>query len=148
MAVRPWENRFLDINLKDGVKILGSEDAEVTSETKTQPKSSGRKPLSAQKSNSDESSTNKSASTQDASNSVSVKLKSKQVPIEEANSRPAAGSRSRSNPKERVCLIGQDPKSLKRLSLPNNGTFSQKRLSLPIIVVDTDWSLFFSYTLT
>ncbi|XP_021715653.1 protein IQ-DOMAIN 1-like [Chenopodium quinoa] len=129
MAVRPWENRFLDINLKDGVKILGNEDAEGTSETKIQPKSSGKKPLSANlpgkksaTSNSDESSTSKSANTQDVSNSVSAKLKSKQVrevPIEEANSRPAAGSRSRSNPKER--MIVQDAKPKKRLSLPNNG---------------------------
>lgn len=128
MAVRPWENRFLDINLKDGVKIVGSEDAEGTNETKTLPKS-GRKPVSAnlpaQKSapsNSDGSSPSKSASTQGASNLMSAKLKSKQIredPVEEANSKPGGGSRSRSNPKER--MIVQDAKTQKRLSLPNNG---------------------------
>lgn len=128
MAVRPWENRFLDINLKDGVKIVGSEDAEVSDEAKTEVKSSGKKPvlgdLPAQKSvpsNSDGSSPSKSASTQDASNSMSSKQKSKQVlenPIEEVNSRPAAGSRSHSNPKERNAV--QDAKTKKRLSLPSN----------------------------
>lgn len=139
MAVRPWENRFLDINLKDGVKILGGEDAEGDSDTKAQLKSSERKPVSAnlpaQKSapsNSDGSSHSKSASTQDAPNSVSAKLKSKQVredPIEEANSRPAAGSRSRSNPKERMTV--QDAKSQKRLSLPNNGNQGAQTAKTP-----------------
>ncbi|KAL2945516.1 Protein IQ-DOMAIN 1 [Bienertia sinuspersici] len=134
MAVRPWENRFLDINLKDGVKILGNEDAEGASEPKPHPKPSVRKPVSAntpaQKlapSNSDGSSTSKSAGTQSASNSMSAKVKSKQVreaPFEEASSRPSGGSRSRSNPKERTAL--QDFKSQKRQSLPNNGAQTAK----------------------
>ncbi|XP_057548735.1 protein IQ-DOMAIN 5 [Amaranthus tricolor] len=129
MAVRPWENRFLDINLKDGMKIVGSEDAEATDETKTQTKASGRKSLPtnppAEKlipSNSDGSSPSKSANTQEASNSMSSKQKSKQIsedPIEEANSKPAASLRSRSNPKERI--TARDVKSQKRLSLPSNG---------------------------
>ncbi|KAL2945495.1 Protein IQ-DOMAIN 1 [Bienertia sinuspersici] len=95
MAVRPWENRFLDINLKDGVKILGNEDAE------------GATSLQAPKVH---------------PTRCQPKVKSKQVreaPVEEASSRPPGGSRSRSNPKERTAL--QDFKSQKRQSLPNNG---------------------------
>lgn len=128
MAVRPWENRFLDINLKDGVQIVGGGDGEGTNETKIQMKSSGRKPISAnppgQKpvpSNSDGSSPSKSAGTHEASNSMTSKQKSKQLhedPVEEASSRPPPSSRSRSTPKERIV---QDVKSQKRLSLPSNG---------------------------
>ena len=146
MAVRPWENRFLDINLKDGMKIVGSEDAEATDETKTQTKASGRKSLPtnppAEKlipSNSDGSSPSKSANTQEASNSMSSKQKSKQIsedPIEEANSKPAASLRSRSNPKERI--TARDVKSQKRLSLPSNGMllpYFLSRIELWIYIV-------------
>ncbi|KAL2901209.1 Protein IQ-DOMAIN 1, partial [Bienertia sinuspersici] len=122
------ENRFLDINLKDGVNILGSEDAKCENETKSQPKSSGRKlvlvNIPAQKLasfNCDGSSINKSADTQCASNSMLAKVKSKQVrevPVEEANSRPLDGSWSCSNLKERITI--QDAKCQKRLSLLNN----------------------------
>jgi len=125
MAVRPWENRFLDINLKDGVKILDNESAEGKNGATTQLKSNGKKALSANPTgsklgmpHSDGSSPSKSASTQDPSN-MSAKPKSKQVHeelVEEANSRPAAGARSRSNPKERVIVHDKKPK--KRLSLP------------------------------
>lgn len=127
MAVRPWENRFLDINLKDGVKILDNASAEGKNGATTQLKSNGKKALSANptgsklvSSHSDGSSPSKSASTQDASN-MSAKPKSKQVHeelVEEANSRPAAGARSHSNPKERA--IVHDKKPQKRLSLPGN----------------------------
>ncbi|KAF2299838.1 hypothetical protein GH714_004336 [Hevea brasiliensis] len=93
MAVRAWENRFLDINLKDG---------------KTGP------------SNSDGSGT--SPSKLEASNTLFAKPKAKPVledAAEEANSRPGIAQRSRSNPKERS--IQSDKQAKKRLSLPNSG---------------------------
>ncbi|KAJ8446155.1 hypothetical protein Cgig2_015926 [Carnegiea gigantea] len=138
MAVRPWENRFLDINLKDGVKILDNASAEGKNGATTQLKSNGKKALSANptgsklvSSHSDGSSPSKSASTQDASN-MSAKPKSKQVHeelIEEANSRPAAGARSCSNPKERA--IVHDKKPQKRLSLPGNGNQGAQTAKTP-----------------
>lgn len=131
MAVRPWENRFLDINLRDGVMIRENGSTEGKNGSKTQSKSAGKKPislnLSNQKmgpSNSDggSSSPTKSAMFQEASSTVSVKPKSKPILedlAEEANSRPGVGSRSHSNPKERSTL--QDKQAKKRLSLPNSG---------------------------
>ncbi|RVW95577.1 Protein IQ-domain 1 [Vitis vinifera] len=131
MAVRPWENRFLDINLRDGVMIRENGSTEGKNGSKTQSKSAGKKPislnLSNQKmgpSNSDggSSSPTKSAMFQEASSTVSAKPKSKPILedlAEEANSRPGVGSRSHSNPKERSTL--QDKQAKKRLSLPNSG---------------------------
>ncbi|KAJ9178742.1 hypothetical protein P3X46_010599 [Hevea brasiliensis] len=131
MAVRPWENRFLDINLKDEVMIHENGTADGNNGTKPQIKSAGKKPvvssrqsnLSIQKtgpSNSDGSST--SPGKLDASNTVFAKLKAKPVLedlVEEANSRPGLVQRSHSNPKER--LIQSDKQAKKRLSLPNSG---------------------------
>uniref|UniRef100_A0A5B6ZJX6 IQ-domain 5 n=1 Tax=Davidia involucrata TaxID=16924 RepID=A0A5B6ZJX6_DAVIN len=136
MAVRPWQNRFLDINLRDGVMTHenGSPD-EGKNGTKAQLKSAGKKPISSnlnsslsnQKTgpcNSDGcgSSPSKSASMQEASNTMFTKTKSKPVLedlAEEATSRPGIGSRSHSNPKERSTL--SDKQAKKRLSLPNSG---------------------------
>lgn len=131
MAVRPWENRFLDINLKDEVMIHENGTADGNNGTKPQIKSAGKKPvvssrqsnLSSQKtgpSNSDGIST--SPSKLDASNTVFAKPKVKPVLedlVEEANSRPGLVQRSHSNPKER--LIQSDKQAKKRLSLPNGG---------------------------
>ncbi|KAJ9189324.1 hypothetical protein P3X46_000634 [Hevea brasiliensis] len=131
MAVRPWENRFLDINLKDGVMIRENGTADGKNGTKPQLKSSGKKPfvsslqsnLSSQKtgpSNSDGSGT--SPSKLEASNTLFAKPKAKPVledAAEEANSRPGIAQRSRSNPKERS--IQSDKQAKKRLSLPNSG---------------------------
>ncbi|KAK9734635.1 hypothetical protein RND81_04G153600 [Saponaria officinalis] len=121
MAVRPWENRFPDINLKDGANLLDTGADEGLDGTKTQPTST-KKSLptnpSAQKS---------VPSSSDGSNKVTAKSKVKQpreVSIEEANSKPASGVRSRSNPKERAAV--QDSKSQKRLSLPSNGNQATK----------------------
>ncbi|GMG98398.1 hypothetical protein Nepgr_000238 [Nepenthes gracilis] len=133
MAVRPWENRFLDINLKDGVRIHENEMSEGKHGNKKQSKSVIKKPLplnvhsspSNQKmvpSNSDGSSPGQSGNTQDAPNTVSVMPRNKQVPedvVEETYSRPDVGSRSHSNPKERT--IKQDKQANKRLSLPTTG---------------------------
>ncbi|KAG7023794.1 Protein IQ-DOMAIN 1 [Cucurbita argyrosperma subsp. argyrosperma] len=43
MAVRPWENRFLDINLKDGVMIRENGSAEGKSNTKSHIQTTGKK---------------------------------------------------------------------------------------------------------
>ncbi|KAA8550150.1 hypothetical protein F0562_001834 [Nyssa sinensis] len=133
MAVRPWENRFLDINLRDGVMIHENGSADGKNGARAQLKSAGKKPispnvhsnLSNQKigpSHSDGcgSSPSKSASMQEASTTLFAKPKSKlalEDLVEEATSRPGIGSRSHSNPKERSSF--SDKQSKKRLSLPN-----------------------------
>ncbi|PKA56986.1 Protein IQ-domain 1 [Apostasia shenzhenica] len=128
MAVRPWENRFLDINLKDGVMINGSEGAEEKLINKSLVKPSGRNPISTLHSTSSNPKTVPSHSEGSASSSNhSVKVPSdKQKPkpsMEEVRSdfisRPhGMGARSNSIPKER----NQQPDSQfgKRLSLPGN----------------------------
>lgn len=135
MAVRPWENRFLDINLRDGVMVHENESAEDMNGTKSHVKSAGKKPiapnlqpnLSSQKtgpsySDGCGSSPSQSAGMQDASNPLLAKSKPKphaDDPVEESNSRPL---RSHSNPKERSTQ--PDKQAKKRLSLPNSGEFS------------------------
>lgn len=135
MAVRPWENRFLDINLKDGVMIRENEMAEGKNGTKSQLKSTGKKPvasnlqsnLSTQKTGpslSDGSSSSPSKSTGVLEASITLFSKPKPKPLledlaEEANSKPAPVTRSHSNPKERSTQ--PDKQAKKRLSLPNSG---------------------------
>lgn len=135
MAVRPWENRFLDINLKDGVMLRENGSAEGKNVTKTQLKSVGKKPatsnihsnLSSQKtgpSHSDgcSSSPGNSAAVVEASNAQLSKSKSKphvEDQTQEGNSKPSVASRSHSNPKERSTQTDKPAK--KRLSLPNSG---------------------------
>ncbi|KAJ0020012.1 hypothetical protein Pint_31662 [Pistacia integerrima] len=134
MAVRPWENRFLDINLKDGVMIRENESAETNNGSKSQIKSSGKKPLSSNlHSNLLSQKTVPSQSEGSSSPGISVGMleasttqfaKPKSKPpledlIEEVSSRPAGvGARSHSNPKERSTQSDKPVK--KRLSLPNN----------------------------
>ncbi|KAA8544366.1 hypothetical protein F0562_022366 [Nyssa sinensis] len=137
MAVRPWQNHLLDINLRDGVMVSenGSADGGKNG-TKAQLKSAGKKPISSnlhsslsnQKtgpflSDGRGSSPSKSANMQEAcNNTLSTKTKSNPVLedlAEEATSRPGIGSRSHSNPKERSTL--SDKQAKKRLSLPNSG---------------------------
>ncbi|GAV64564.1 IQ domain-containing protein, partial [Cephalotus follicularis] len=137
MAVRPWENRFLDINLKDGVMLSENGTAEPKNGTRSQIKSAGKKisssNLTGQKmgpSHSDggSSSPGKLAGMQEVSNAVFSKSKTKTVLedfVEKANSIPGIGSKS-SNPKERSTQL--DKVTKKRLSLPNSvggGTGSQ-----------------------
>lgn len=136
MAVRPWENRFLDINLRDGVMIREDETAaEVKNGSKSQLKTTAKKAIasdiqstiSSQKkgpSHSDggSSSPSKSAGMLEAPNTLFSKPKPKPVLedlIEEANSKPAMATRSHSNPKERSTQL--DKQAKKRLSLPNSG---------------------------
>ncbi|KAH9659481.1 IQ-domain 5 [Citrus sinensis] len=146
MAVRPWENRFLDINLRDGVMVRENESAEDKNATKPQIKSAGKKPiasnlhssLSSQKagpSHSDGSSSSPgiSAGMLEATATQLPKPKSKppvEDLMEEANSRPAGiSSRSHSNPKERTTQSDKPVK--KRLSLPNNAAAPRNQTGRP-----------------
>lgn len=133
MAVRPWENRFLDINLKDGVMIRENGSDEGKNGIRPQIKSAAKKPtvsnLSSQRTGPSQSdgcggSSNNSTSTPEVTQTVSSKPKPKpkhvaQNALEEANPRPGVGTRSHSNPKERSTQ--PDKQAKKRLSLPNNG---------------------------
>ncbi|XWS71385.1 hypothetical protein CRYUN_Cryun03dG0134000 [Craigia yunnanensis] len=135
MAVRPWENRFIDINLRDGVMIREDGPVEGKSGANSQIKTAIKKPaasslnanLSSQKtgpshSDGSDSPPCKSASVLEAVNALSSKPKSKtnlEDLDEEAGSRPIISSRSHSNPKERS--IQSDKQAKKRLSLPNSG---------------------------
>ncbi|CAI9105787.1 OLC1v1004800C1 [Oldenlandia corymbosa var. corymbosa] len=145
MAVRPWENRFLDINLKEGVMINGSGDGK--SGARSQVKSTGKKPvfpshpkektslpISSINSNltnekvaipqSDDHnfSSSMSATVQDSTASISTNPRVKPVNddlVEGAGpiSKPTVISRSHSNPKERS--TPSDKQGKKRLSLPS-----------------------------
>ncbi|KAJ7948077.1 Protein IQ-DOMAIN 1 [Quillaja saponaria] len=99
MAVRPWENRFLDINVSDGVMVHENESADGSDGCDSSPSGS--------------------AGVLEASNKQLAKPKYK-AQIEdrhkEANSRPG---RSHSNPKDRT--MQTDKHAKKRLSLPDNG---------------------------
>ncbi|XP_020574386.1 protein IQ-DOMAIN 1 isoform X2 [Phalaenopsis equestris] len=130
MAVRPWENRFLDINLKDGVMINENEAVEVKHGNKSFVKPSGRKPISSLHSNSinqrtvpfpsDVSSSNRSVKVTDASTLGKMKTSAEEVPGEASSKPYGLVSRSNSTPKERNPQF--DSQDRKRLSLPGNGT--------------------------
>lgn len=138
MAVRPWENRFLDINNRDGVHENGS--AEGKNGTKTQFRTASRKPMSlnlhsnfsnqktaAFHSDGSGSSSSRSPVVLATSSTVYGKPRprlSSEEPTEEANSRPSGiGFRYYSNPKERPTQM--DVQAKKRLSLPNSGLGEQ-----------------------
>ncbi|KAG6590128.1 Protein IQ-DOMAIN 1, partial [Cucurbita argyrosperma subsp. sororia] len=142
MAVRPWENRFLDINLKDGVMIRENGSAEGKSNTKSHIQTTGKKTnlvtdqpnLSSQRtavSHSDgcgSSSPTKSAGIVEVSSAQVQKLKHKlapERPLEQVKPKVDTGLRSRSNPKERSAPLVKNAK--KRLSLPHNDPGSQNR---------------------
>ncbi|KAG9445269.1 hypothetical protein H6P81_016609 [Aristolochia fimbriata] len=130
MAVRPWENRFLDINLRDGVTVTENISVEGQNEIKTPVKPPAKKPLHSNNlnlktgpSNSEGSGSSSSRSTNilNTSGTASGKPKSRtalEQPLGEANSKPALGPRSYSNPRERPAK--QNQKAKKRLSLPGN----------------------------
>lgn len=150
MAVRPWENRFLDLNVRDGVMPNENESADPINGIKNQVKFAGKKPTTATLANdrvgpshsssnskSNEkaaaslsdgcsSSPNVSASTQETPAALVNKPKSKpnlEDLVEEASSKPALGSRSHSNPKERS--TPSDKQGKQRLSLPGSGLAPQ-----------------------
>ncbi|KAJ4894275.1 IQ-domain 5 [Raphanus sativus] len=134
MAVRPWENRFLDSNLRDDA-ILGENNMDQTENVhKTQMKSASKMTktsnlasgVSSQKVTGPSPSDGNSSSP-GISSSVPVPVVSKvrsklakdDLAVVEVNSRPGAGPRSQSNPKERS--RASDRASKERLSLPNSG---------------------------
>ncbi|XP_071687075.1 protein IQ-DOMAIN 5 [Rutidosis leptorrhynchoides] len=129
MAVRPWENRFLDINTRDEVKI-GENNGSAAKETqehvvKNQSKSVGKKfvaanvdsqltteKLSQPESDGIGSSPVISTSMQETPVPLTVKSKSKQLT-------DSVKSRSHANTNERSATLGSQSK--KRQSLPTNG---------------------------
>ncbi|XP_010544323.1 PREDICTED: protein IQ-DOMAIN 1 [Tarenaya hassleriana] len=131
MAVRPWENRFLDINLRDGVKLHEHNSVDSDNVPKAQMKTASKKPTasnlqssisSSQKTGPSQSDGNASSPGISTSTPVGSKTRSKPAKEDvavEVDSRPVVGSRSQSNPKERS--RGSDKSSKKRLSLPNSG---------------------------
>ncbi|CAF1931314.1 unnamed protein product [Brassica oleracea var. botrytis] len=135
MAVRPWENRFLDSNLRDDA-ILAENNMEQSENVvhKTQMKIASKIPntsnlasgVSSQKVTGPSLSDGNSSSP-GISSSMPVPVVSKDrsklakddLAVEVVNSRPGAGPRSHSNPKERS--RAPDKASKERLSLPNTG---------------------------
>ncbi|KAK1310559.1 Protein IQ-DOMAIN 1 [Acorus calamus] len=142
MAVRPWENRFLDTNLKDGARVHENGLTEGKDGVKTPIKPVGKKPISTlhhnvtnqkngpSRSDGSGSSSNRSMGLQATSITLSSKTKLKPTPevvTEEASSRPSAPiARSHSNPRERPSQP-DNSQAKKRLSLPNSGTGSQAK---------------------
>lgn len=135
MAVRPWENRFVDINMRDGVTVHENEANDGKNGTTPQLSSANKKPFSSNihpnpanqgtgptVSDGCDSSPSKSTGLLESSDTQPVKSTSKANVlhiVEEVNSKPRVGSRSHSNPKERTSQA--DKQTKKRLSLPNNG---------------------------
>ncbi|XP_073303221.1 protein IQ-DOMAIN 5 isoform X3 [Primulina huaijiensis] len=141
MAVRPWETRILDVNLKDGVKILENEPDEANNVSTNLSNSAGRMSgLSItdgkigprlrnnyivnekRPSQSDGCSSSPNRSTNMHEIPALLDTVTKPVPgdlVEEATSKPKNGSKSLSNPKERSSLA--DKQAKKRLSLPGTG---------------------------
>ncbi|XP_027082658.1 protein IQ-DOMAIN 1 [Coffea eugenioides] len=145
MAVRPWENRFLDINTKDGMALQENGSTEGKNGIKTQTKSTGKKSmtsnhpnektgpsrssinlnllnekLAACHSDGSSSSPNKLATVQDTTPTVSANPRLKQIHddlAEGGSLKPSVISRSNSNPKERS--MQSDKQGKKRLSLPS-----------------------------
>jgi hypothetical protein len=140
MAVRPWENRLLDSNAKEGVlindgnraeddkaKALNKPQKQVAVSTVQSNGSFQKEGTSHKKSHSDASgsSPGKSASAQPSTSLEPSKMKVKPSGeiSDDVSSQPSNfPSRSTSNPKERPEQI--KPATKKRLSLPNNGKSS------------------------
>ncbi|KVH91487.1 protein IQ-DOMAIN 1-like [Cynara cardunculus var. scolymus] len=143
MAVRPWENRFLDINTRDGLKIQENGSAKQEQEQepniRNQLKSAGKKSIASNlqlefpnekmgQSHSDGSGSDpiKSTSMQEAPATVCIDPTSNAFladSVGELRLRPGVGSRSHSNPRERSSILGNQGK--KRQSLPSSGKTGQ-----------------------
>ncbi|EOA30650.1 hypothetical protein CARUB_v10013787mg [Capsella rubella] len=132
MAVRPWENRFLDSNLRDDAKLGENSMDQSENVHKTQMKSASKIPntsnlvsgVSSQMTGPCLSDGNSSSPGISSSIPVVSRAKTKSAKDDlavEVSSRPGAGPRSHSNPKER----SREPirSSKERLSLPNNGKY-------------------------
>uniref|UniRef100_A0A1D1XNG7 Protein IQ-DOMAIN 1 n=1 Tax=Anthurium amnicola TaxID=1678845 RepID=A0A1D1XNG7_9ARAE len=149
MAVRPWENRFLYINLKDGMRVLENVSTEGKLGDKMQFKSSGSKPISTihlsnhnQKIGPSQSDGNGSSSSKLASSlaiSASGKSRKKTSSSEMVGDVDSKSSRmglqSHGNPKQR--LVQRNSKSKK--SLPSGGG-NPTHATIPIGTVDAQRS--------
>ncbi|KAI3832524.1 hypothetical protein MKW98_002070 [Papaver atlanticum] len=136
MAVRPWENRFGDNNLKDGVTGHETESPEETNVTMPKFRSANRKNIAPNLHPNlvsikisapqfPDGGVSSSSGSPTLSGKPNPNKSSGAEPGEEANSRPSElGPRSNSNPKERPSL--QNSKAKKRMSLPNSGLGAQK----------------------
>ncbi|KAL2344108.1 hypothetical protein Fmac_005393 [Flemingia macrophylla] len=138
MAVRPWENRFVDINLRDGVMIHESGAKDGQNGTAHQLRAAYKKPFSSNTysypesqragpilSNGCDSSPAlcKSEGLVESLDKQPVKPNSTgnvENAAKETNSKPGIETRSHSNPRERTSQA--DKQTKKRLSLPNNGS--------------------------
>lgn len=141
MAVRPWENRFLDISLKDGVKIHENGTAErkneisgLQTQSQTQNVPSGKRPISNLHSNiinhksvplvsrasgfSSNQSANVLATSGFSSSQPKQKASSEEVCIETTSQTSAVGAQSLSNLKDRPSPVESQ---VKKLSLPTSG---------------------------
>ncbi|XP_076898504.1 protein IQ-DOMAIN 5-like [Bidens hawaiensis] len=118
MAVRPWENRLLDISTIDEVKAQENDIINQLTPVYKKPVGSnlnshlGNEKVGQSQYDGFDSYPAISTSTQEVTASLSVKSKSKPL-------RDSGQSRSHSNPKERSSALGNQGK--KRLSLPSNG---------------------------
>ncbi|KAL0459992.1 UNVERIFIED_CONTAM: protein IQ-DOMAIN 1 [Sesamum latifolium] len=145
MAVRPWENCLLDIDLLDEIGAGETECADVQDVPPTQSISTGKRSMSntrngkmaprssnnsnisngkraASRSEGCSSAPNKSSNVQATPTTLVSNRSSKPVPRNldgEAASTTKLGPRSRSTPKQRSAL--EDKPGNKRLSLPGNG---------------------------
>lgn len=139
MAVRPWENRFLDINLREDVMIWEKGPSQsYYSGTRPSAKASGKKlvsvNVSAPKKGPPHSdgcsfSPGELGTTLEENPSAHDKLPCDDNVAEEVRFRPGIGLRSNSNPKERST---QSDKLVKKwLSLSNTGNPLPLPPSLP-----------------
>ncbi|KAJ1407454.1 protein IQ-DOMAIN 1-like isoform X1 [Sesbania bispinosa] len=135
MAVRPWENRFVDISLRDGVTVRQTGAMDDKNGNRPQLRSANKKPFSSNihpnltshrtaptLPDGSDSSPSKSAGLLESSTTQPVKPDSKvnvEHRVEEVKAKPGTGSRSYSNPKERTSQA--DKQAKRRLSLPNSG---------------------------
>ncbi|CAI8616185.1 unnamed protein product [Vicia faba] len=114
MAVRPWENRFLDINTKDGVKV-DENDVMDGSSNGIRPQF---KPTNAK---SNLPNIHPSVVSHKTGLSLSDGCESSSTSKSAENNSKSGFPRSQSNPKERNSQVDKDKQAKKRLSLPNNG---------------------------
>ncbi|KMZ69493.1 IQ domain-containing protein [Zostera marina] len=131
MAVRPWENRFLDVNLKDeSIKPHDDETTDPKNETKMQQqtKQVTRKPISTARTSGTITHSEISGCTSSLNKNLSGKKVKEKTDIsiktsKEAASKRQSGSvvRSNSNPKERPSKSVDSFQTKKRLSLPTPG---------------------------
>ncbi|XP_047316674.1 protein IQ-DOMAIN 5-like [Impatiens glandulifera] len=135
MAVRPWENRFLEMNMKDGVKLNESVESAQSKNIgiKSTMRSAGKKPVQIDFSNHKIGSSPPDCSTPspkmstnilDIASHISSKLKNNpnvKDADQETGQKLNIVSRSHSNPKERSLVSDSKQLAKKRFSLPNAG---------------------------